>query len=195
MMLFADVTFSTEGTVVIGVLLAALVTAIGVLYRQNVASHDKALENQGKQYESQILDKDNTIKTYKEMTSRAIGSLEVKANEILTGRGESPFTPLAAVVPRHNSPVTQRQQDDADLQTLKARAAAASLVLGIPVVDEPPEPPTVLDKLGLKGAPAVIAAVRETEAAIGVADDAAKNAAHLATQLAEATAKVKKDAK
>lgn len=115
--MFADVTFTTEGMVVIGGLLATLVGAIVYLDKQRMAAKDERLAE---------------MKSYKEIANEAVLALEAKVNEERAAKGQNLTKIIAPVVPEHSSPVTMQQQDTADLQTIRARITAASLELGLP---------------------------------------------------------------
>jgi hypothetical protein len=63
--------------------------------------------------------------------------MEAAVNMTRREAGHPPFEIVPPVVPQHNSPITAHQQYDADLETLKARAAAARRALGIEPGSEP----------------------------------------------------------
>ena len=120
-MVLADISFTTEGMVAIGALLSALVTAVVTLHRTLMASKDKHIEEMRDQRDS-----------YKEIATEAVSAMEVGVNAKRAGRGFGPTPHVPAVVPEHNSPTTRKQQDTADLQTMRARLTAATLELGLP---------------------------------------------------------------
>ncbi len=119
--MLGDVSFTTEGIVVIGGLLGALVTAVVFLFKLYDKSKDR-----------QINDLISERNSYREMAAEAVAAVESNVNELRTLRGQPRFVPIAPVVPEHNSPVTPAQQDTADLQTIRARLTAATLALGLP---------------------------------------------------------------
>lgn len=117
----ADVSFSTESMVVVGTLLAALTGAVSLLFRQLIATKDDALKAMTSQRDS-----------YREMADEAIKNLEKAVNDGLKLSGRPPFAVVPPVVPEHSSPTTERQQDVADMQTMRARLVAATLALRLP---------------------------------------------------------------
>lgn len=78
---------------------------------------------------------------YKAIADRAVARLEQEANDNRGLRGLPPFAPMAPVIPEHTSPVTERQKEDAEQATLRARVVAATLELdrGAPAILEPLE--------------------------------------------------------
>lgn len=133
MILIADISFSTEGAVVIGALLTALSTAVVFMFRQVLAAKDERL---------------NEMKSYKEIAAEAIIALEAKVNEERQAAGKKDFKKLAPVVAEHSSPVTPEQQNTAELQTMRARITAATLALGLPPREAGlPEKPLATDSI------------------------------------------------
>lgn len=91
-----------------------------------------------------ILDENARLKTlqeslagYREMASEAVANLEAAAAQARELRGQTVAPILAAVVPEHNSPVTPEQAEHAARQTLRARATASALDLGLPPRETP----------------------------------------------------------
>jgi hypothetical protein len=76
--------------------------------------------------------KDEQIKSLTGIATEAVENLEQAARNKLAAEGKPPYVPVAPVVAEHASPTTKRQQATADLQTLRARAVAAALNLGLP---------------------------------------------------------------
>jgi len=119
-LIFADIVLSTEAAIAISAILTALVGAISYIFKLLMSSKDKQLE-----------DEKSRSKSYQEIAHEAVTSLEASVNELRLVNGLQPFKVVAPVVPEHNSPVTEVQQDVADLQSLRARVTAASLFLKI----------------------------------------------------------------
>jgi hypothetical protein len=120
-MIYADVTFTDQGMIVIGGLVSALTGAVVFMFRQLNEANDQRLRDRTSERDS-----------YKEIANEAMAALERRVNENLHTAGKQPFTAIAPVVPEHNSPVSEKQQQTADLQTLRARLTAATLALGMP---------------------------------------------------------------
>jgi len=118
--MFADVTFTTEGLTVILTLLGALWGAIGILFKKLIDAKDQHIKSAQDRGDS-----------YREMAEEAIDDLEKAANRKLRAEGKAHFTKVADVVPEHSSPVSQKQQETADLATMRARLVAATLELGL----------------------------------------------------------------
>lgn len=114
--MYADIAFTTEGGVVIGGLLTALASAVAVLFKLVISGKDQ-----------QIKDAQSERDSYKEISLEAVDRIEKVAHK------EKITVPyVAPVVPEHSSPTTSKQQDSANLQTLRARLVAATLQLGQP---------------------------------------------------------------
>lgn len=121
MLIFADVTFSTEGIVVISGLLVALSGALVFmfkLYQRVMDERAAVLENRCKSYES--------------IGIEAVRALEMKVRRDMIKDGKTPLAPVVAVVGEHNSEMTPNQRATADLATLRARVTAAKLAAGLP---------------------------------------------------------------
>ena len=83
-------------------------------------------------YVSQISMLKADILVWKDITKAALENLEHSINANRDNAGKPPFTPIAPVVPEHSSPVTPRQEEMAEQQTMRARLTAATLDLGLP---------------------------------------------------------------
>lgn len=150
MPLYGDVSFSTEGVMVISGLLSFVVGAL-------VFIHKLLMQALRDQIDSGKLE----VKSYKEIATEAVRAAET----VVTPKLQTP----APVVAEHHSPTTEEQQATADLQTLRARVTAVSLAAGLPpraagiaaVVDGEPITKSAETKL-LKG----IAEVKEDTAVI-----------------------------
>ncbi len=124
MIIFADVTFSTEGMVVITGLLVSLIGAITFLFKLYAASKD-----------AQIAEMKSQRDVYFEMVKEANSALESKIDEIFKITSKKMVKRVVPVVPEHSSPVTQAQIDTANMQTERARLTASTLALGLPPRD------------------------------------------------------------
>lgn len=112
--MLADITLSTETTVVVGALLSALVVAIGVLYRA---------------FTVELLSERDS---WRGMAKDAIEKYEqaIAAGKIKSVRQKVPD--LAPVVGEHSSPLTKKQIESADMATWRARLTAAAHQAGEP---------------------------------------------------------------
>lgn len=117
MALFADVTFSTEGIVIIGGLLSALVGALIFIFKL-------LMQVQKEKFELALSQKEDSRKSYKEIAEEAVAAAEKRIG--------SKVPPLAAVVSEHHSPPTEEQKAAAELQTLRARVTAVTHAAGLP---------------------------------------------------------------
>lgn len=117
----------------------------------------KTLATVAEQQRTAILQADRD--SYKEMAAEAIASLAIVANRYRIEGGHDVTSPLAAVVPEHQSPVTPEQQATADLQTMRAQLTASTLDLGLPTrtaasADEEAPPPQSVDIASIQPAAA-----------------------------------------
>lgn len=119
-MLFSDVTFSTEGIVLITGLLATLVGAVSVIFKLLIASKDA-------QIASAVSDRNS----YKGMYDDAMVALEIGINSKRRAEGKPPIQMLPPVVPEHNSEPTAVQQTTAVIATDRARLTAMVADLGL----------------------------------------------------------------
>lgn len=140
-MLFADISFSTEGVVVISGLLITLSGTIAYLFKLILAAQAREVEL------AKSSEREKTLTTFaKELTA----NLELAAVKYAEKTGKTIPASLAAIVADHNSPETPEQTQKAALATIQARAVAAALVLdlptrplGVPEGSEPVEPASV----------------------------------------------------
>jgi hypothetical protein len=124
-MLLADVTISTEAGLAISGLLITLTGAIGVIYKQLIKNQEQQISN----YDKQLLEMKSQRDSYRQIGDEAVRVLEQKINKDREVAGKQPFPVIASVVAEHNSPVTEAQQDAADLATLRAKMVAAKLIV------------------------------------------------------------------
>lgn len=117
MALFSDVTFSTEGIVVISALLSALVGALVFIFKL-------LMQSQNDKFELAIKQSEDARKSYKQIAEEAVAVAEKRIG--------SKVPPVAAVVSEHNSPPTEEQKAAAELQTLRARVTAVTKAAGLP---------------------------------------------------------------
>lgn len=80
-----------------------------------------------KAHASALADLTDQRNTYKAIADRAVARLEEEATERHRREGAVPSLVIAPVLPEHASPVTPRQQETADIATLRARLVAAEL--------------------------------------------------------------------
>jgi hypothetical protein len=121
-----EVTFSAGALVIISGLLSTLVGGMVALFKLLLAAKDHEITAVTTQRDS-----------YEKLANQSVSAMEAAVNRGRLESGQAPFTTIPPVVPQHNSPITSGQQYDADLETLKARAAAARRALGIEPGDEP----------------------------------------------------------
>lgn len=116
MTLFAEVNLSTEAALgIVTAVVLALAAAVGQIFRMLMQTKNDQLEYERSQK-----------KSYKEIAEEAVRMAESKVPP------EKRAAPLAPVVGEHNSPQTQKQKEDAELMTLRARVTAATLASGLP---------------------------------------------------------------
>lgn len=121
------INMGAEEIAVVGVLLAALVTPLGIVFRLLLDSKERQLADKDKQLEIERADK----LIYKEMAAEGAIIAETAVNQNLIARGKRKIKLMAAVVPEHNSPVTEEQRAAAEMQTTRARLTAAALALNL----------------------------------------------------------------
>jgi hypothetical protein len=100
--------------VIIALLLLALVGCAWLMARLVGSIHAALLEA-----------KTAEATSCRQIAEIAVTELERVANEARAARGEGPFEVIAAVVPEHQSPTTERQRITAEIATLRARLVAA----------------------------------------------------------------------
>src|ERR1700684_4380576 len=126
--MLADIVFTNEGAIAIAGLLATLAGAGGVVFKLLI-----------KNYDQQMADLKSQRDSYRQMNDESVRALESVVNAKRAASGKLPFAPLAAVVPEHSSPVTEKQQTVADIATVRAKLTAAKMELGLPPRDETEE--------------------------------------------------------
>jgi hypothetical protein len=100
--------------VIIALLLLALVGCAWLMARLVGSIHAALLEA-----------KTAEATSCRQIAEIAVTELERVANEARAARGEGPFEVIAAVIPEHQSPTTERQRITAEIATLRARLVAA----------------------------------------------------------------------
>lgn len=110
------VEFSPEALTVVGTLVLALSGAVGILWRQNQ-----------KQTDDRLAELKGRIETLQKVSDTATDVAQQVVFKELKSRGIAIVEPLAAVVPIHNSPVTEKQIADAKIDTVRAKLAAVVL--------------------------------------------------------------------
>ncbi len=128
-----DVIVSGAALAVIVPLVISLAGVVSLLFKLLLLAKDDRMKDIKSERDS-----------YKEIAEEAVAKMEKVANERLKLAGQPHFTPLAPVVPEHNSPTTEAQQEAADLQTMRARLVASDLILGFPA--RKAAPPTGREK-------------------------------------------------
>lgn len=126
-MILAEVTFSTEGIVVIGTLLTALAGAVAVLFKMLTANRD-----------AEIVALKANAASWEEMAKELGINIEKAVNRKRAAEGLAPFEVIKPIVPEHSSPVTMQQQSTADIGTMRARLVAAAKELNLPQRPVPP---------------------------------------------------------
>jgi hypothetical protein len=121
-----DVTFSAGALVIISGMLTTIVGGMVGLFRLLLAAKDHEIDSVTRQRDA-----------YEKLAIQSVGAMEAAVNRNRKEAGHAPFDVIPPVVPQHNSPITDEQQYDANLETLKARAAAARRALGILPGEEP----------------------------------------------------------
>lgn len=127
--MLADVTFSTEGIVVISTLLGAVTAALGFIFRLLITNYEKAATraevDHARERDSLKTERDN----WRQVGEEAVDNLQIVARK----KGAlTRVAPLAAVVAEHNSPATEEQLQTAALATTRAALVAATLALELP---------------------------------------------------------------
>jgi hypothetical protein len=147
--MFADVTFSTESMVVVGGLLAALVGAMGVLYRQMLVGQDKLLAAKDKEFALAMAEKDRVAletesmkKSYGEIATEAVKSATETTNYYrMKYENKPPLPTVVPVVSESHSPSTSLQRETASIATLRARMVILKEATGQDPREEPPAGP------------------------------------------------------
>lgn len=127
-MILADATFSTEQLIMI--LLAAGATlcgGIGIMYRQLVANYESRIAADLKRHEDELANERADTASWQKIAVDALASGEKAESKLRRSSGEPTPVAVVAVVPDGPS---KSDQDTADIQTAKARAAALKLNVG-----------------------------------------------------------------
>lgn len=148
-MLIADVTFTTEGVVVITALLVAVSGALVYIYRKSESDRDREyarlLADKEREYNRMIAENEkdkreleNTKKAYGGIAQEAVKAYKDTVNNQRTKDGQPPVQIVAPVITESNSPSTAKQREDAEISTLRAQMAAVKLADGQEPRKEPP---------------------------------------------------------
>lgn len=130
MILFSDVSFSTEAVVAVTLLLTSLGGAVGYIFKLLMKSKDDQIALAAATAKIQA---EATLKeSYKEIAEEAVAAGEAKANKERAKEGKGPLRILAPVVPEHSSPVSPLQEATANVASLRARVTAVTLDFGFP---------------------------------------------------------------
>lgn len=127
--LMGDVTFSTEGIAVITTLLMALGGTVIYLHKALVAQTSAEKE------------------TWKNIAVESAAILDAAAMKHAAAAGRPPRKRLALPVPEHNSAITQKQRDTAELTGARAALVASRKELGIPPRTEQERPEDLVKTL------------------------------------------------
>ncbi len=149
-MLFAEGIGVTEG-----VSAGALAIAVGIIFRLLVSNYDKQLKSKDDErdrlradFEKQLTEEKNRTMSWKKIAGNAVALAESSIP------ADKRVAQLAAVVGEANSPMTEKEKEDAALQTVRARLVAVTLAAGhpariaetdtggglVPLADQPAEP-------------------------------------------------------
>ena len=121
-----EISFSPSEVTVIGGMMTVIIGGMVALFKLLMAAKDHEITALSFQRDS-----------YEKLANQAVSAMEAAVNAHRAVSGEPPFLTIPPVIPQHHSPITMNQQFDANLETLKARAAAARRALGIPPGEEP----------------------------------------------------------
>lgn len=124
-MLLADVSFSNESLIAIGVQFAALAGAIRYIFKLLIDAHNREV--------ALALEKGRT-KTYQDMVDDSMAVLEVR----LQKAGVSIPRAIAPVVPESQSPTKPEDEATAELATRRARLTALVMAAGLPAREAHP---------------------------------------------------------
>lgn len=140
--MLADVMFTTEGLVIIGALLTALVGAIGILWKVLQDNHTARLADKDANFALLLADKEKQLalqtqetNSWKQIGAEAVVNLRKAANAKRAAAGEAAMEVLVPVVEEHSSPATPQQIATAELQTVRAALVAVTKDLGLPARD------------------------------------------------------------
>ncbi len=128
---------------VIGILLGSVVTALVAVFKLLMSARD-----------SQLADRTAERDNYRSVAADAVRMMEAAVTKQRAAEGLPPIKPLAAVLPEHQSPVSEAEETTAHQATLRAAVTAAGLELGVPSRSDPPtsagqpsEQPTLVSKV------------------------------------------------
>lgn len=132
MILAEAIVISTEAMVIVGGVVAALVSGITYLFFMLTSNRSAELVTQREMFEKRIAAIESDKKSWQEMTLELGINIEKAVNRKRAAEGLAPFEVMKPVVPEHSSPVTLAQQQTADISTMRARLVAATKELGLP---------------------------------------------------------------
>ncbi len=137
--MFADdsgITLNAATVGVVGVLLSSVVGALVVIFRLLMAAKDAQIAEIREQRDG-----------FKKVADRVVTTLEAVSDKQQIDAGGVPIPKLTKPIPEHNSPTTERQLFSSDIESLKAREAAAKLKLAEHAATTPalPEPVKVVE--------------------------------------------------
>lgn len=128
-MILADATFS-DGQLVTLLLAAggALASAIGIIYRQLVLNYDAQIASERARFLDELNNERADTASWRKIATDVLASAERAESKLRESTGNPMPLAVVAVVPEGPS---KEQQDSANLETAKARAAALKLNVGI----------------------------------------------------------------
>lgn len=129
---------NTAAMVVVAAVVGALASAVTYLFTMLTANRSAELANQKAIYEKQLEVERSNTSSWREMTLELGINIEKAVNRKRAANGLPPFKELAPIVPEHSSPVTKKQQQTAEIATMRARLVAATKELGIEPREAPP---------------------------------------------------------
>ena len=124
-----DVSFSATAIGIIAGLLGVLSATIAYLFKLLIGAKD-----------SELVAMRSERDAYRLLAERSINGLELLVNEARRTTGCRPLATLLPVSPEHASPVTQRQQDQANLTTLQIKFAVIAAELELAPSPDPDAP-------------------------------------------------------
>jgi hypothetical protein len=109
-----------ELTLTDGGVVAALVAAIGMIFKLYVAAMEK-------RYDDLLKESEGFKKSYQEIALEAVKAQAETTNYYRVKDGKPPLAIVAPVISESHSPSTQQQREAALIATLRAKVAAAKL--------------------------------------------------------------------
>jgi hypothetical protein len=125
--ILADATFSTEQLLIIlGAAGGTLAGALGIIYRQLIKNYELQIDAERKRFEDELANERADTASWQKIATDVLSSGERAESKLRRTSGETAPVAVVAVVPEGPS---KAEQDAADIQTAKARAAALKINL------------------------------------------------------------------